>query len=162
MNKLFFAFLACLTFKSSHGQSYLDGIYIGFEEMCRTLENGKKECYTDPSQPRRKWFRLTHLKITGDSAFADQSPVSIHKKDTLYSSSDGGFYYYTGIVIRKEATIFIDLKFDKCDYCAMPVEANTENKTFPWTKSYSCTLTDQGLLINGIIFLKTSGQESDQ
>jgi hypothetical protein len=95
--KILFYIISCFCLTSTFSQkNKLDGVYIGLEPMCWTLKDGTKECYSDPARPKRKWFHLTYFKIQGDTIFADQSHISIYKKDTLHSSSDGAFFYYHG------------------------------------------------------------------
>src|SRR4051794_16141805 len=79
----------------------LNGVYIGLEELPFRV---------DPAKPKWKWFHLSYLKIKGDSVFLDQSPVSIYKKDTSFSASDGGFYYYSGKLFKVDTTLTINLK----------------------------------------------------
>jgi hypothetical protein len=106
--------IAILKDTSSHK---FDGLYVGLEEMCWTDSAGKKECYIDPANSKRKWYHLTYIKIKGDSAFVDQNPVSIYKKDTGFSASDGAFYYYSGLFKTKDTTIIFNLTELFCDYC---------------------------------------------
>lgn len=127
--------------------------------MCYTLKNGKRECYSDPSRPKRKWYHLTYIKIKGDSVFADQSPINIYKNDTLYSASDGAFYYYRGTIDRHDSVALIKMKLIYCDYCAIPAEGNKNAYLFPSTKTYNCKLTNEGLIINGHLFKKTNIKE---
>jgi hypothetical protein len=144
---------------STYGQSNLDGIYLGLEPMCWTLKSGKKDCYTDPLSPKRKWYHLTYLKIQGDTIFADQSPVHIYKKDTLYSSSDGAFFYYHGHVDQNDTTADIKMQLIFCDYCGMPEEGSPNAYLFPSTKNYFAKIIDQGILINEYLFIKTDKKE---
>jgi hypothetical protein len=163
MNRLLLLLLACLIINFLYGQKnpdrVYDGVYVGYEEMCTISKKGKKVCYTNPAETKRKWFRLSKLNIVGDSAFLDQNPISIYKKDTQYSASDGGFYYFTGKLTRKDFAVSIELNFTKCDYCAMPISTDPKESSFPWKKSYSCSITDQGLLLNGIHFTKITEPE---
>src|SRR5437868_2652618 len=111
MRKFLFYTISLFSLTSTFAQdSKLDGVYVGLEPMCWTLKNGTKECYSDPAKPKRKWYHLTFLKIQGDTIFADQSPITIYKKDTLYSSSDGAFYYYHGHINQSDTTATIKLK----------------------------------------------------
>ena len=68
------------------------GYYIGLERMCSKNEKGKKECYDPP----KKWYHLNHLSIDKDSVFLYQEPVILKNRDTLYSASDGAFFYFAG------------------------------------------------------------------
>jgi hypothetical protein len=113
------------------------------------------ECYSDPARPERKWYHLTYLKIKGDSVFADQDPVNIYKRDTVYSSSDGAFYYYHGTINRTDSLATIKVQLIFCDYCAVPAEENPRAYLFPAIKKYACKLTEKGILINGYLLKKT-------
>src|SRR5438093_643626 len=77
----------------------LNGVYIGLEEL---------PFQVDPAKPKWKWVYLSYLKIKGDSVFLDQSPVSIYKRDTSFSASDGGFYYYSGKLFKADTTLQIN------------------------------------------------------
>ena len=149
---------------ASHEQkdSSLNGVYAGLEEMCWTDSTGKKDCYTDPARPKRKWYHLGYLKIKGDSAFLDQNPVNIGaKRDTLWSSSDGAFYYYSGTVQRRDTSILINLKELFCDYCGVPVEIKPDGskEVIKRTKQLKGRSTDKGILIDGYLYARTTEKE---
>jgi hypothetical protein len=133
----------------------LNGTYVGLEEICYVLKDGTKECYTDEANPKRKWYHLTYIKIKGDSVFVDQSPINIYKKETIYSASDGAFYYYRGKM--KDSVINVELSY--CDYCGIPAENSPNAYLFPNTKRYPFTSTTGGLLINGYLFKRTDSKE---
>lgn len=73
--------------------------------------------YGDPAKPKYKWYHLSELTIKGDSVFLEQSPVAIFNKDTIFSASDGGFYYYAGTVQLFKGQTVADLTLTTCDYC---------------------------------------------
>jgi len=132
-------------------KSHIDSIFLGFQEMCWTNDKGKKECYTDPTRPKRKWYHETTIAFSGDSVFVKQSPVSISTKDTLYSASDGGFYYYIGTVIRNnESVLTINLIETYCDYCGIVKEKQEDGtyKVVKRTKTFIATISTNGLTIN--------------
>jgi len=133
----------------------LNGIYIG-------LEYGGTS--TDPVYPGKvfKLFHLGYLKIKGDSVFLDQSPIFVYKKDTTYSASDGGFYYYSGTLTKADKTVSFDLKELFCDYCGVPRQAkrNDTQQLVKRTKHLKGLLTDKGFLINGYLFKKTVKTEA--
>ncbi|SHM73154.1 hypothetical protein [Chitinophaga sp. CF418] len=140
-----------------------DGFYTGLEEMCSTDSTGKKDCYNDPSSPERKWYHLGNLLVKGDSVFLDQSPVSIgSKKDTLWSASDGGFYYYSGILVRNDTGVVFNLKELFCDYCGTDVKIGPDGTTEPIqrTKQLVGRITDKGLVIDGYLYARTTMDES--
>lgn len=42
------------------------------------------------------YCQLDNAYIRNDSVFLYKQPIHIRKKDTVYSASDGAFYYYLG------------------------------------------------------------------
>jgi hypothetical protein len=141
----------------------LNGLYAGLEEMCWTDSTGKKDCYIDPARPKRKWYHLGYLKIKGDSAFLDQNPVNIgSKKDTLWSSSDGAFYYYSGTIQKNDTTVLFNLKELFCDYCGIPVKIKPDGtqEVSKRTKQLKGRLTDKGIVIDGYLYVRTTEKES--
>ena len=122
MRKFVTIILTLFTLSVTYGQTNLNGIYKGQEEMCVTDSLGKRDCFSDPKRPEWKWYHLNYLRINGDSVFLGQSPISKFKQHTLYSASDGGFYYYSGTIkTLSNSTIFIDLTEHHCDYCGTQV-----------------------------------------
>jgi len=146
-------------------KSHIDSIYIGFQEICWTNDRGKKECFPYyPKRPKRKWYHETIIAFSGDSVFVKQSPVSISKKDTLYSASDGGFYYYIGTVVKNnENVVIINLTETYCDYCGILMKKQ-EDGTYKVsdvkrTKTFVATITAVGLTINNQKFRKIGNGE---
>jgi hypothetical protein len=154
-----FLIIGYFCWTSTFGQNKFDGVYVGLDPICWTFKNGKTECYTDDKNPKRAWYHLTYLKINKDTVFADQSPISIYRSDTLYSASDGAFFYYRGHVNQKDTTVTIQMKLIFCDYCGMPEPTNPNAYLFPSSKSWTCKLTTNGILINGYLFKKTDKKE---
>ena len=153
--KVSFTVFPLLLISFAYGQS-VDRIYIGLEEMwCSINKKGKKECYKDPEHPRHKWFRLSTITLTNDSAFLYQSPVGIYKKDTVFSVSDGGFYYYRGTYQETKDSIKINLKLDHCDYCPKPVEPKPDYGL----KSLLAIRNRDGYVINGYLFKQSELDE---
>jgi hypothetical protein len=152
---LLFCSMTCL----AYGQTSLDGTYIGVEEKCAVDDAGKKECYHDPARPKWKWFNLCRMKIKGDSVFLDQSPIAIYKKDTSFSASDGGFFYYSGTFTRIDTVLNIQLTELYCDYCGVPVKHMPDGTTVvvKRTKNLAGKITGAGFMINGKLFRKTNG-----
>ncbi len=161
MKKLLFFFLTVVSCNCISGQRVFDGIYAGLEKICwKTSKTG--ECNNDDNErPGGKWYHLNLLKINGDSCFLDQSPVIIHKKDTVYSASDGGFMYYTGKVIRTDSTITFNLTELFCHYCGelRQKQADGTYKRIKRTKSYTGKLTDSGIVINNSLYTKADYNE---
>lgn len=89
--------------------------------MCWTNQNGKIECYDSP----RKWYHLNKILIDKDSIFLYKVPVRIEKKDTIYSASDGAFYYYYGVIKRTDTSNIAYLTRYNCDYCGTMVREDS-------------------------------------
>lgn len=154
MKKILFIIVICYFPLISIAQTSLNGFYIGLEEMCSTDSAGVKECYTDPGHPERKWYHLTQMTIHGDSIFWDQSPISVHKNDTLHSASDGGFFYYKGVFNRNKDLLTINFTEISCDYCATEMITQSDGTTakVKKTRQLVATVTNKGILINGYLF----------
>ena len=161
MTKSLLTLCFCFTFSLIYGQTSLDGTYLGVEEKCYVDKEGKKDCYTDPSNPKWKWYNLSKMKIKGDSVFLDQSPIAIYKRDTSFSASDGGFYYYSGRLTKVDTVVNIQLTELYCDYCGVQVEQLPDGTTkiAKRTKQWTAKITSRGILINGYLFRKTITQE---
>ena len=163
MKQLFLFFVTIFIITLSIGQVKLDGTFVGTEKLC-WQQTKKDSCdNSDISNPKWKWFRLNVLKIKGDSVFLDQSPISIYKKDTSYSASDGGFYYYHGVLtMLTDSTFSITLTEIFCDYCGIAVKKQTDGtmKSVYQTKIYSCILTKEGFRANSILYKRTENKEN--
>ena len=159
MKKGFFLVILICFGREVRAQNNLDGYYKGLEPNCDTLENGIIQCYPDAHHKKWKMYHLTEIKIQGDSVFADQSPVSIYKKDTSFSASDGAFYYYHGHMKQNDSIVNIQLKLIFCDYCGIPGPTITAFWP-PSVKNWNCKKTKDGLLINGYLFRKTNQKEA--
>lgn len=106
-----------LTTLSSTSQTY----YKGLERMCWTNQNGKTECYDSP----RKWYHLNTVLIDKDAIYLYKVPVRIDKKDTIYSASDGAFYYYYGVIKQVDTSQIAYLTSHNCDYCGTMVREDS-------------------------------------
>jgi hypothetical protein len=116
------------------------GSFLGLEDMGSS----------DPSKPKYKWYHLNHLTIHGDSAWLDQNPISIHKKDTAWSASDVGFYNYRGTARVNGYQIELNLELKDCDYCAMPGDS-ARRETFR-RKQLSGQITGKGFELGGHVY----------
>ncbi len=157
MKKLLFFFSAVVSCNCISGQMVIDGIYAGLEKICWEISNNG-ECYNDDNEkPGWKWYHLNRLKITGDSCFLDQSPVSIYRKDTSFSASDGGFLYFSGKIVRADSAITLYLEELFCDYAGHFQKKQTDGtyKRIKRTKQYNGTLTDSGIVINNFLYTRT-------
>ncbi len=162
MKKNILSILASFSLTLGFGQNRLNGTYIGLEEMCSIDSLGKKDCYTDPGNPKWKWYHLSYLKIKDDSAFLDQNPIAIYKKDTSYSVSDGAFYYWKGIITKSDTVIKIDLTEISCDYCGVLSEEQPDGsfKSVKRVKHFLGKLTKKGIVINGSLYKRTDKKQS--
>lgn len=140
------------TISCNTSSNKLDGLYVGLEEM---------STFINPSNPKWKWYHLSYLKINGNSVYLDQSPISIYKKDTTFSASGGGFYYYKGSLISRNTTIEINFKEISCDYCTQLVVKNADGTLtrIYRTKKYLGKLIENGIVINGYLFTKVNQEE---
>ena len=120
--------------------------YSGFEEIC-SIRNGKKICFTDPENPKYKWYHKSVYTVIhqSDSVFLEQSPVFIDKGDTVHSASDGGYYYYRGIYTLKGDTYTFYLQPSFCEYC--------DKKDF-LPRKVLAVKKNGGLMIKGRFFRK--------
>ena len=162
MTKSLLTLLSCFGVALSYGQSSLEGTYVGLEEKCWVGKDGKKDCYNDPSRPKWKWYNLSKMKIKRDSVFLDQSPVAIYKKDTTFSASDGGFYYYSGKLTKVDTVVNIQLTELYCDYCGVQVKQMPDGTTqvVKRTKKWIAKIADKGIVINGYLFRRVSTEEN--
>jgi hypothetical protein len=131
-----------------------NGYYRGLERMCWINDKGKIECYNSP----RKWYHLNELYVENDSAFLYKSPIQIVKKDTIYSASDGAFYYYLGTIHQTDTGLMINLKENSCDYCGQRVKTDSASGfMYPIipTYDYKLTLTKNGIQFNNVEYTKT-------
>jgi hypothetical protein len=138
---LFILFIS-LSFNKAHGQKISDGKYLGLEDMSNI----------EPYIPNRKWYRLTHVRITGDSVSVYQNPIYFRKRDTIWGSSDGGFYYFKGKVTITGNQIVLNLLQIKCDYCGVKVDKN--GHVLPRYKTMTGQITEKGFKINKHLFRK--------
>jgi hypothetical protein len=163
MKQTFLFFVAILITTFSVGQSNFDKTFVGTEKIC-WQKTKKDSCdNSDNFNPKWKWYRLNVLKIKGDSVFLDQSPISIYKKDTSYSASDGGFFYYHGKLTKLTDTTFsINLTEIFCDYCGTPVKKQADGslKRIYRTKDYLCRLTKDGFWANEIFYKRTMTKDN--
>jgi hypothetical protein len=131
-----------------------NGLYAGLEYMGIT---------TDPVYPGKKFnsYHLGYLKIKGDSAFLDQSPIFVYKRDTSYSASDGGFYYYSGTLQKNDTTVLFNLNELFCDYCGTLVKTNPNgtHEVIKRKKQLKGRLTDKGFIIDGYLYARTTKKE---
>jgi len=154
MKGVLLALVACLPIKMAYSQSHLAGCYVGLEEMCSVSDGGKKACYVDPAKPRQKWYHLTNIQIKGDSVEVAQDPIGIYKKDTLFSASDGAFYYYSGKIKLNGKMVSIDLTMTHCDYCGIPMDSVRRRKLEQ--KTLAGQICEEGMIINGYLFQPTT------
>ncbi len=114
-------FITIFLFGLSSITIFSQSIYTGLERMCWINDKGKLDCYDAP----RKWYHLNKLLIENDSLFIYKVPVQIEKKDTLYSASDGAFYYCYGKFQQIDTNTVAILTMYNCDYCGRQVKIDS-------------------------------------
>jgi hypothetical protein len=153
-------FLVALSTGICIGQNTIEGTYQGLEKICwGTTKDGK--CDNDDNEKTGwKWYHLNWLKIKGDSCFLDQNPVTIYKKDTSWSASDGGFLYYSGTVTRTDTTVIFNLTELFCDYCGELVQKQPDGsyKRVKRIKQYTGRLSGGGFIINDFFYQKIANR----
>jgi hypothetical protein len=100
---------------------FSQNIYSGLERIFLINDKGKPKW----NDKQGKWYHLNTLLIENDSLFIYKVPVQIEKKDTLYSASDGAFYYYYGRFQQINSDTVSILTMYNCDYCGMPVRTDS-------------------------------------
>jgi hypothetical protein len=149
MKRISLIFLIFLSIKT---YSQIDnGYYIGYERMCWKNSKGKKECYDAP----RKWYHKNNLLINNDSIFIYKEPIHINKKDTLYSASDGAFFYFAGKILKNNDQYFATLLMTNCDYCARKVVIDSiTGYVTPVTDTFTYQLANvkTDLVINNVAY----------
>jgi len=108
MTKFILIILSSFSLTLSFGQFKPKGTFFGVVPM---------KAYSDSAKPLFKWYHLSELTFKGDSVYLVQSPIAIYKKDTIFSASNGGFYYYAGTLKNYKGQTFADLTLISCDYC---------------------------------------------
>ncbi|MEY2922146.1 MAG: hypothetical protein RL108_768 [Bacteroidota bacterium] len=150
MKKYWFVFIIISTLCFSQKRKYKT--YIGFEPIMWYKDKNGNDTNAEPDNPEKKWFHKNIIRIKKDSIFLKRIPVIRIGNKTFYSASDGGFYYYKGIIIKKNNEIKIDLTEINCDYCPTEVSEN-KNEIIPKRKLYGM-ITENGIVINNVIINK--------
>lgn len=140
----------------SYSQKKTEQTFIGYEKIC-WQKVGKDSCVNYLSEiPNQKWYHENILKIRNDSVFLDKNPISKIDKKTIFSASDGGFYYYSGIIKRTKSEVKIELTELYCDYCAEEVSDNS--KPIKKRKLIG-KITKKGIQINGIYYTEVKSRK---
>lgn len=152
--------IICITFNSlTNAQKLKFDRYIGYEPIDFYDSINKKMVYFSEN-PSEKWFYKNTLRIINDSIEIDKSPIAIRKNDTLYSASDGGFYYYKGMIISRGKIVNVKLRLDHCDYCPIPAKINPRTNEFDVDSSfydykiYKMTISKDLINLNNIQYRK--------
>jgi hypothetical protein len=146
MKILYFIFLIISTF--SFSQTTKEKTFVGYEPIMWNKDKNGNKTNTDFENPKQKWYHKNILKIKNDSVFLDRIPISKIGKKTFHSSSDGGFYYYKGIIIKENDQTKIELTEIGCDYCPVQ-ESRNETEKIPKRKLYG-KITEEGIEINNV------------
>lgn len=137
---------------AGYSQKKTEKTYIGYEKICWG-KTANDSCVNYVKEiPNQKWFHENLLKIRNDSVFLDKNPISKVDGRTLYSASDGGFYYYSGIVKRTKSKVTIELTELFCDYCAEEVVKDGQEVK---KRKLFGTITEKGIEINGVVYKET-------
>ena len=126
---------------SIYGQAVKNGSYVGLEDM--HYSSHEKHIMF-------KWYHLTHVTIANDSVWVDQDPIAIHKHDTIFSASDGAFYYYEGTVSIKGKQITLNLWMTNCDYCGIPEDSARREQFF--RRIWSGQTINDGIMIDSSFY----------
>ncbi len=128
-----------------------ESLFIGYEKIG----------ILDESRRDYLWYYETFIKFKDDSVFIDQNPISTNKIDTLYSESDGGFYYYKGTKVENGNIIKIQTKQIACEFCPIEMKKNHDGKfeKVIREKNYDALKTFQDLKIGNQIFKKTQNRK---
>lgn len=133
---------------SAYGQSISNGSYVGLEDYHYSSREHHHNF---------KWYHLTRLTIKDDSVWVEQDPIAIYKKDTMWSSSDGAFYYFEGRITTEGNQITMNLKMTNCDYSGVPIDSAYRKR---WSnRIWNGQMTTGGLVVNGTYF-RRSDQEA--
>jgi hypothetical protein len=108
MAKFILTLIVSFGLTNTFGQIKPKGTFIGLVPI---------KNFSDPAKPEFKWYHLSELTFKGDSIYLKQSPIAVHKNDTIFSASDGGFYYYAGKIQLFKGQTVADLTLTSCDYC---------------------------------------------
>ena len=157
MKETFFLLFSIFMLSTVFGQD-IDGTYVGLEKICWKTSKSGKCINTDDFNSKSKWFHQNILKIKGDSVFLDQNPISIYKKDTSFSASDGAFLYFTGLVSKTHTSITFKLVELFCDYCGEFKQKQSDG-TLIWikrTKLLSGKIIKDGIVIDNYLYKKVS------
>jgi hypothetical protein len=93
------------------------GIYAGLEKI---YKSDSMENQADTYTPKKyQWFHLSYVEFRGDSVFLEQMPVSVYKRDTIFSASDDGLFSYSGIISSAGTKLKANLTLNNCDTCPM-------------------------------------------
>ena len=150
--KTLFVILILISCKSKKVENQnSESIFLGYEKIG----------ILDESEPESVWLRETLIKFKNDSVFIDQNPISVNKKDTLYSSSDGGFYYFQGIKTENLGKIKILTKEIACDYCPTEMRKNSDGnfEKVHREKNFEAEKISNGLQIQNQIFKKVKNRK---
>ena len=151
LNTLFFILILVSCNSKKIDSKNSETLFLGYEKIGILNE----------SNPEMVWFYETLIKFKNDSVFIDQNPISVNKKDTLYSSSDGGFYYFKGTQTENLGKIKILTKEIACDYCPTALKKNSEGnfEKISREKNFEAEKISNGLQIQNQIFKKAKNRK---
>lgn len=139
--------LFSLCLQNVYGQNVANGSYVGLQDS-KYVSREKHKIF--------KWFHLTRLTIKNDSVWVEQDPVYIHKRDTIWSASDGAFYYFEGTIKTNGKQITMDLNMTNCDYCGIPEDSVKQAHFFH--KIWNGQMTNNGIVMDSSFYNRTEHQ----
>jgi hypothetical protein len=132
--------LICVVSHKGQAQDTLAKIYVGLEKIydADPLHN---QTSGTPANRKYQPYHLTYISFKGDSIFLEQIPVSIYKRDTIYSTPDGGFYSYIGKTTEEQGKTKANLTLQDCNNCPM--------KMIQFTSPQAITGNNNDMIIAG-------------
>jgi len=123
--KRFTTIISALSILGACGCSTLpqvrDGAYVGFEFM---------PGYTDPVNPKAKWYHENRLAICGNSVTIEKVPITIEDGKKCYSASDGGFYTFKGTIESTNDQLLLRLKLVDSCYVMRKADGSDVNRIY--------------------------------
>lgn len=147
MTKFILTILIVFSLTDTFGQIKPKGTFVGLVPI---------KDLGDSAKPQYKWYHLSELTFKGDSIYFEQSPIAIHKNDTVFSASDGGFYYYAGTIQIFKGQTVADLTLTTCDYCPNQFIKFIPPKLVRNSDSSQATTNDTATTVKGLNMIENT------
>ena len=154
MTKLFLFILLLFLIYPSFGQSPLDGHYQGVAPTTYDRLGGTERALADALPPGQVFYKVSYLKIKGNTAWLDNCSMAVLHGDTTYIKSDGIFEYFDGTFTQTDSVLhfhlhevvvnYFEQTFRQDDH-GMPILIRRENELVG-------KATEEGILIGSILF----------